>query len=454
MFSLDQNTRDLTYNYMCDVVLGSHLLCEDCLDCHSVVCDVVLGSHLLCEDCLDCHSVVCDVVLGSHLLCEDCLDCHSVVCDVVLGSHLLCEDCLDCHSVVCDVVLGSHLLCEDCLDCHSVVCDVVLGSHLLCEDCLDCHSVVSEVVLGSDMLCEDCLDHHSVYSRLNFNLGGFVEVALPCSKNRKLFVAEVIDVQEDEVLFRYMEAARGGFKWPTVEDVSWEHHSSVTRHLDNPVLDIQKSSNHAISVKQIKLWKYFSIVYNVGARSVCRVHPRGLPRPQKLHDSRGNKFPYRRDGQGMTATDLYGHQYSLFRLPMVTQSSFYKPTYKPNLMAFEDCFLYCFENFIIPRMVLVNAQNMRSHSCPYSYKEPEECEQLYSLRYEFQGSLTLTNACKSSFWCDDYEQNSHGPLSCTVGVPFNLLFNIQQDKKFMAISFWQREDRIKTDGARLVTARL
>ncbi|WAQ95628.1 hypothetical protein MAR_028318 [Mya arenaria] len=106
--------------------------------------------------------------------------------------------------------------------------------------------------------------------RLNFNLGGFVEVALPCSKNRKLFVAEeavgpvfdpaggrallvsehrfigqdVIDVQEDEVLFRYMEAARGGFKWPTVEDVSWEHHSSVTRHLDNPVLDIQKSSNH------------------------------------------------------------------------------------------------------------------------------------------------------------------------------------------------------------------
>ncbi|WAQ95135.1 hypothetical protein MAR_007606, partial [Mya arenaria] len=76
--------------------------------------------------------------------------------------------------------------------------------------------------------------------RLNFNLGGFVEVALPCSKNRKLFVAEVIDVQEDEVLFRYMEAARGGFKWPTVEDVSWEHHSSVTRHLDNPVLDIQK----------------------------------------------------------------------------------------------------------------------------------------------------------------------------------------------------------------------
>ncbi|WAR14527.1 hypothetical protein MAR_004632 [Mya arenaria] len=80
--------------------------------------------------------------------------------------------------------------------------------------------------------------------RLNFNLGGFVEVALPFSKNRKLFVAEVIDVQEDEVLFRYMEAARGGFKWPTVEDVSWEHHSSVTRHLDNPVLDIQKSSNH------------------------------------------------------------------------------------------------------------------------------------------------------------------------------------------------------------------
>ncbi|XP_052811460.1 uncharacterized protein LOC128239059 [Mya arenaria] len=80
--------------------------------------------------------------------------------------------------------------------------------------------------------------------RLNFNLGGFVEVALPCSKNRKLFVAEVIDVQEDEVLFRYMKAARGGFKWPTVEDVSWEHHSSVTRHLDNPVLDIQKSSNH------------------------------------------------------------------------------------------------------------------------------------------------------------------------------------------------------------------
>ncbi|WAR08161.1 hypothetical protein MAR_018119, partial [Mya arenaria] len=76
--------------------------------------------------------------------------------------------------------------------------------------------------------------------RLNFNLGGFVEVALPCSKNRKLFVAEVIDVQEDEVLFRYMKAARGGFKWPTVEDVSWEHHSSVTRHLDNPVLDIQK----------------------------------------------------------------------------------------------------------------------------------------------------------------------------------------------------------------------
>ncbi|WAR04334.1 hypothetical protein MAR_019703 [Mya arenaria] len=88
------------------------------------------------------------------------------------------------------------------------------------------------------------MDVTSTPKLLNFNLGGFVEVALPCSKNRKLFVAEVINVQEDEVLFRYMEAARGGFKWPTVEDVSWEHHSSVTRHLDNPVLDIQKSSNH------------------------------------------------------------------------------------------------------------------------------------------------------------------------------------------------------------------
>ena len=51
------------------------------------------------------------------------------------------------------------------------------------------------------------------------------------------------------MLFRYMEAARGGFKWPTVEDVSWEHHSSVTRHLDNPVLDIQKSS------KRVQIFK-------------------------------------------------------------------------------------------------------------------------------------------------------------------------------------------------------
>ncbi|WAR12978.1 hypothetical protein MAR_027158 [Mya arenaria] len=74
--------------------------------------------------------------------------------------------------------------------------------------------------------------------------------ALPCSKNRKLFVAEVIDVQEDEVLFCYMEAARGGFKWPTVEDVSWEHHSSVTRHLDNPVLDIQKREYPVLDIQK------------------------------------------------------------------------------------------------------------------------------------------------------------------------------------------------------------
>ncbi|WAR10772.1 hypothetical protein MAR_035848, partial [Mya arenaria] len=84
--------------------------------------------------------------------------------------------------------------------------------------------------------------------RLNFNLGGFVEVALPCSKNRKLLLMS----RRMKCCVCYMEAARGGFKWPTVEDVSWEHHSSVTRHLDNPVLDIQKSSNHSNVLAEVE----------------------------------------------------------------------------------------------------------------------------------------------------------------------------------------------------------
>ncbi|WAR19770.1 APMAP-like protein, partial [Mya arenaria] len=74
------------------------------------------------------------------------------------------------------------------------------------------------------------LETNNTTIKLNFNLGGFVEVALPCSKNRKLFVAEVIDVQEDEVLFRYMEAARANYGLV----VHLNEEGEITRTLHDP----------------------------------------------------------------------------------------------------------------------------------------------------------------------------------------------------------------------------
>ncbi|XP_021340434.1 uncharacterized protein LOC110441573 [Mizuhopecten yessoensis] len=77
-------------------------------------------------------------------------------------------------------------------------------------------------------------------SKSRLKTGQFVRVTLPFGKRQKDYIAEIVDVKEDEeeVLLKYMKGTTvaGHYMWPDKDDFSWENYQSVKELLPMPLL--------------------------------------------------------------------------------------------------------------------------------------------------------------------------------------------------------------------------
>ncbi|XP_045195926.1 uncharacterized protein LOC123551226 [Mercenaria mercenaria] len=71
-----------------------------------------------------------------------------------------------------------------------------------------------------------------------FELDDFVAVHLTGDKHRRVYVAKVLDVDENDVKLKFMKQTRSAdvFEWPNKEDIAWQPHSDVWCKFDQPEL--------------------------------------------------------------------------------------------------------------------------------------------------------------------------------------------------------------------------